>query len=109
MLVPIAGAVVHRRWPHVSEVLGILIATAGLVLMTAPSLSVQFNLGDLLTLACAVAFAFHLLALGHYSQRERFEAVALGQILCAAVLSTLALPGEPPRVSGRAMSCLRLR
>jgi drug/metabolite transporter (DMT)-like permease len=46
-----------------------------------------------------VAFAFHLLVLGYYSQREQFEAVALGQILSAAVLSVLALWAEPPRTA----------
>jgi drug/metabolite transporter (DMT)-like permease len=97
VLVPILGAMIYRRIPQLSEIAGILAATAGLVLLTIPNLEVRMNIGDLLTLACAVAFAFHLLVLGYYSQREQFEAVALGQILCAAVLSGLALWGEPPR------------
>jgi drug/metabolite transporter (DMT)-like permease len=50
-----------------------------------------------LTIGCAVAFAFHLLVLGYFSQRERFEAVALGQIVCAAVLSTGSLAVEAPK------------
>lgn len=110
VLVPLIGAAVYRKWPHISEIIGILIATAGMGLMLAPSARNfdfnlrqfrldQFNFGDLLTIACAVAFAGHLVVLGYYSRRERFEAVALGQILCAAVLSTVALPAEPPRVS----------
>ena len=107
VLVPLIGAAVYRKWPHISEIIGILIATAGMGLMLAPGVSNfdfnlrqfrldQFNFGDLLTIACAVAFAGHLVVLGYYSRRERFEAVALGQILCAAVLSTVALPAEPP-------------
>src|SRR5207248_3795591 len=35
--------------------------------------------------------------LGYYSQRRQFEAVALGQIASAAVLSTLLLGIEPPK------------
>jgi drug/metabolite transporter (DMT)-like permease len=70
-----------------------------MVVMTVPSLASGFhmNRGDLLTLACAVAFACHLVTVGYYSQRERTEAVALGQIACAAILSGLALTFEPPR------------
>ena len=98
VLVPLISAAVYRRWPQARELIGIAIAGAGMVVLTFPSLDAQFqmNKGDLLTLACAVAFAFHLLILGYYSQRERFEAVALGQIACAAILSSILLPFEPP-------------
>jgi len=54
------------------------------------------NRGDLLTVGCAVAYAFHLLVLGYFSKREAFEAVALGQIAGTALLSWLSLVAEPP-------------
>jgi len=100
VLVPLIAACVYRRWPHAREFGGILIATSGMIVLTFPSLGGRFhmNKGDLLTIGCAVAFAFHLLVLGYYSQRERFEAVALGQIACAAVLSASSLVLEPPHV-----------
>jgi drug/metabolite transporter (DMT)-like permease len=97
VLVPVIGAVIYRRPPQISEVLGILAATAGLVLMTLPSLELGMNIGDALTIGCAVAFAFQLLLVGHYSQRENFEAVALGQIASAALLSAVSLIAEPPK------------
>ncbi len=99
VLVPLISACVYKRWPQLPELGGIAIATAGMVVLTLPSLNrnLEMNRGDLLTVGCAVAFAFHLLVLGYYSQRERFEAVALGQIACAAVLSALTLGIEPPR------------
>ncbi len=98
VLVPLFSAAVYKRWPQITELLGIAVATAGMALLTVPSLErgLQLNRGDLLTVACAVAFAIHLLVLGYFSQRERFEAVALGQIACAALLSTLSLAIEPP-------------
>ncbi len=101
VLVPLIGACIYRKWPQVPELAGIGIATIGMMVLTIPSVGKQFqvNRGDLLTLACAVAFACHLLVLGYYSQRERFEAVALGQIACAAVLSTLSLGIEAPRAT----------
>jgi len=99
VLVPLFGALFFRRRPRLVEVGGILIATAGIGLLTMPSLRGGFhmNRGDLLTIGCAVAYSLHLLVLGHYSQRERFEAVALGQIACTALLSFLSLPFDPPK------------
>lgn len=101
VLVPLIGACVYRRWPQVRELLGILVAAAGMLLLTFPAFHGRFhmNRGDLLTIFCAAAFACHLLVLGYYSQRERFEAVAVGQIVCAAALSTIALSAYPPRVA----------
>lgn len=97
VLVPLLGAALYRRWPQISEMTGILLAAVGMLLLTLHSLDRRFHLnsGDLLTITCAFAFALHLLALGYFSQRERFEAVAVGQILCAAVLSSIALCFEP--------------
>jgi drug/metabolite transporter (DMT)-like permease len=100
VLVPLIGAALLRKRPATREVLGILIATSGMVVMTLPALLANFsiNRGDLLTLACAVAFAFHLVTVGHYSQRKKTEALALGQIACAAILSGCSLWTEPPRI-----------
>lgn len=100
VLAPLASAVVYRRWPQLRELFGIAVAGSGMILMTLPALGSDFyiNRGDLLTIGCAIAYAFHLLVLGYFSQRELFQAVALGQILCAAVLSAFSLLLEPPQV-----------
>lgn len=98
-LVPLLAAARHRRWPQTAELTGIGMAVAGMAVLTAPSLrsgGLAMNLGDLLTILCAIAFAIHLVTLGHFAQREMVEAVALGQIACAAVLSTFSLAAERP-------------
>jgi drug/metabolite transporter (DMT)-like permease len=87
VLVPVIGALVQRKVPHPSEALGVATATAGLVLLTLPAESLRIEKGDLLTLACAVAFAAHILMVGHYAPRLGFEALTLVQIATAAVLS----------------------
>ena len=99
VLVPLISAAIYRRWPQARELIGVAIAGAGIVVLTFPSMDRRFqmNKGDLLTIGCAVAFAFHILVLGYYSVRERFEAVALGQIACAAALSGISLTVEPPQ------------
>lgn len=98
VLVPLIGAAWYRTWPRLAELIGIAIAGAGMTVLTLPSLSanLRMNRGDLLTVGCAIAFAFHLLVLGFYSKRERFEAVAFGQIAGAALFSILALLVEAP-------------
>jgi drug/metabolite transporter (DMT)-like permease len=101
VLVPLFSAALYRRWPRAAELIGISIAGVGLVLLTAPSTTkmLSLNRGDLLTIGCAIVFAVHLLALGYFSQRERFEAVAIGQVACTALISMLGLMVERPRVS----------
>lgn len=100
VLVPLIGAAFLRKRPSGREIAGILIATAGMVVMTLPALLANFtmNRGDLLTLACAVSFAFHLVTVGHYSLRRKTEALALGQIACAAILSGSSLWLEPRHI-----------
>ena len=101
VLVPLFSAAIYRRWPKKPELTGIAIASAGMLVLTLPGLDrkLGMNTGDALTIACAVAFAFHLLAIGYFSQRERFEAVALGQVACTAFLSVLGLLFEHPRAA----------
>lgn len=99
-LVPLLAAARYRRWPQTSELVGTGLAVAGMAVLTLPSVSqggFTMNRGDMLTILCAVAFAVHLLVLGHFAQRAMVEAVALGQIACAAALSTLLLAAEPPQ------------
>ncbi|HEX4770240.1 MAG TPA: DMT family transporter [Bryobacteraceae bacterium] len=98
VLVPLLSAAIYRRWPRLIEFTGVLIATGGMVVLTLPSISTGFrmNRGDVLTIACAVCYSFHLLTLGHFSKRYSFEPLALGQLAATAVLSALALFVEPP-------------
>jgi drug/metabolite transporter (DMT)-like permease len=98
--VPLVSAILYRNWPRRFELVGVVLAGAGIIWLTKPPGSEPFYLngGDLLTIGCAVAFAFHMVVLGHVAQKERVEAVAIGQIGCAAVLSALSLPFEPPQV-----------
>lgn len=100
VLVPLISAAIYRRWPQWIEIAGILIATTGMTVLTVPSMDRHFhmNRGDLLTLCCAVCYAFHLLMVGYFSQRECYEAVAIGQLGATTLFSTVALVWERPQV-----------
>ena len=99
VLVPLIGAVVLRQKPTIREAAGLALAATGMIVMTLPQgggKRLAINSGDVLTIACSIAFAFHLIVLGYFSKRESVEAVALGQIALAALLSTLSLGIQKP-------------
>ena len=107
VLVPLLAALVYKNRPQASELLGVLIAIAGLGLMTleGPMGSISFasmNRGDVLTVGCAIAFAAHIVTLGHYSGRIGFEMLSITQVATAAVLGiSLCWWAEPPRLVWR--------
>jgi drug/metabolite transporter (DMT)-like permease len=85
------------RAPGWTAGVGALLAFGGLLLLTTPAgtawqhLFGSIGLGDWLTLACAVAFAGHLLALGHVSPGLPAGQLATVQIGVAAVVMALTL------------------
>ena len=87
VMVPLLAMFVYRNKPQVSELLGILTATAGLGLMTLEGPLGSMSRGDLLTVGCALAFAAHIVTLGHYSEKMRFELLSVSQVGTAAVLA----------------------
>lgn len=87
VLVPVLGAAWYRRPPALPEIAGIAAATAGLGLMTLDWNTLRIHRGDLLTLACAAAFAAHILVVGHYASRVSFQALALLQVATTAALA----------------------
>ena len=99
VMVPLLGALVYRVRPQISEILGVLIATFGMALMTIEGPIDSIGRGDLLTLGGALAFAAHVVTLGHYSERIGYEILSVTQVAAAAV-SSLALFwwAETPRL-----------
>lgn len=85
-MVPLASSLVYKIKPRLVEVAGILIATAGMMLMTVTSSSTPLTVspGDLLSFLCAVTFALHIVVIGHYSPMIGFEPLAVVQIAAAA-------------------------
>jgi drug/metabolite transporter (DMT)-like permease len=89
--------------PRWTTAIGAILAFSGLLLLTTPTgttwsnLFVSIGLGDLLTLACAIAFAGHLLALAHTSHQVPTGQLATLQIGVASLVMALTLPldGHP--------------
>ncbi len=102
------------RPPRWNAFLGVVLAFGGIILLTTPASQAvatagigsgvlpdftSINLGDVLTLGCAIGFAFHCLALGHVSPRIAFQPLALLQVGFCALFMAVSLPFiEKPHV-----------
>lgn len=86
-MVPLLAALVYKTRPQFSEVVGVMVATAGLGLMTLEGAIGSIGRGDLLTLLGAIGYAAHIVALGHFSEHMSFELLSVMQVGSAAVLS----------------------
>lgn len=91
--VPLIVLLVHRTVPERLATLGLVVALAGMLLLTRPAeLGGGPNAGDLLTLLCAICFASHMVATGALARRFAVERLMMTQIATAAVLTTIATP-----------------
>jgi drug/metabolite transporter (DMT)-like permease len=96
VLVPLLEALVLHRRIGTATVAGVVLATSGLGLLTLGS-DLRVELGDLLVLGCALAFALHILSIDRYAVRHNVLGLTSAQILIAALLtSASALVVERP-------------
>ena len=104
VLVPLFSAVKWLRppgakLPRWNAFVGAILAFGGILLLTLPSTAKgllpdfsSMNIGDLLSLGCAIGFAFHCLALGRASLRVHFKPLALLQVGFCALFMGLSMP-----------------
>ena len=87
VMVPLLSSLVYRMYPHASEAIGVAVATVGMGLMTLQADSVGVSRGDALEILCALAFAAHIVVVGHYSKMASFEPLAVWQLGTTAALA----------------------
>ncbi len=98
VLVPIVGRLFFGTRISLDVAVGVLLAFVGLFLLVKPDHPLEVNRGDLLTFACAVVFAFHVLLVGRYVTRSDPGLLAVLQLVGASMLSLpLALAVDKPR------------
>lgn len=90
--------VLFRQWTSRRARCGVISSTAGLMLLSlGPDLDLHIGPGEILTLACAVATAGHIVAIARFAPAADADALAAVQVLTAAVLSfALALSFKEP-------------
>ena len=108
VLVPLLSALPFLRpkgahAPRWNAYCGAALAFGGIVLLTAPAYAgldfTAINLGDVLTLGCALGFALHVLALAHTLSRVPYTQLALLQIgFCAMFMAITGPLFEHPHI-----------
>lgn len=95
VLVPLFLAIGWRRHVNRWTLLGVGIAFVGLYFMTIPAHDpglTTVNKGDILTILCAIAFAFQIIFVGRATQRHAFRHIVVIETICCALLMTISAP-----------------
>lgn len=88
LVVPLIAYAVYKRKVDRFEVIGAVTALIGIALLSLQS-SFTMNIGDILTLLCAVAFAFDIFYTNKFVQNEDAILLTIIQFISAAVISAL--------------------
>lgn len=105
VMVPFLAWIVIGQAPARGAVLGVALATVGLGLLSLQD-NWSIEVGDILVLACALAFALHIVLIGKYAPDHDAMSLATVQVGIAAIISaTIALivDGVPTTLPGEGM------
>ncbi len=85
VIVPFIGFLLYKRKIDVFELGGAILALIGVAVLSL-QLSAEINIGDLLTLCCAVGFAFHIFYTAKFVKDEDAVLLTIIQMVTAAVI-----------------------
>lgn len=99
LLVPLFGLFLGKKVRLITW-LGVAMGVAGLYLMCITD-SFNINTGDILTFICAIFFAIHILAVGHFVSSVDAVKLSCVQFLVAGTISVILMfIFETPKISG---------
>lgn len=104
VVVPLLYWLLYKRQPGIKAFVGSFLTIIGIGLISLEG-SLSLNLGDMLTLLCAVLFAAHIISIEYFAKDMNTVKLAFVQISVAAVLcvvTALLTEPVPAAVSGRA-------
>ncbi len=88
---PIAQAVIEKRLPGRGNMIGVALVAVGLYLLTSPG-GQGFNIGDILTLFCAISYAIYIVYLDIFSKKHDVSKLTLLQLAATGMLSITVAP-----------------
>lgn len=88
VLVPMITAIFTKEKLNMNSIIGALLSIVGIAVMSLEGVT-RFNLGDFLTLICAVFFALQIVYTNEYAEKENIYALNTIQIGTAAILGIL--------------------
>lgn len=92
LLVPLLGYFFFHDRPRLQTIAGIGLATVGLYFLLMRLTDLSISSGDVLTLICAVLFAFQILFLGAFVSTTDYRQLMTLQVAGAAVFCTILIP-----------------
>jgi len=96
VIVPFLVWILHKKAPDIYTVIAAFLSLLGIGLLTVQGSVLSINLGDMLTLLCALLFAAHIVSVGYYAEKIDPIILAAAQLGAAAVFSVIsALIFEP--------------
>ncbi|MEY9973270.1 drug/metabolite transporter (DMT)-like permease [Lysinibacillus sp. RC46] len=93
IIVPLIAFAVYKRRIDGYEMIGSIIAIVGIGFLSLQG-SLTMNIGDTLSLACAVAFAFDIFCTNLFVQKEDAIALTIIQFITASFLGVLVLVSQ---------------
>lgn len=93
IIVPIIAFAVYKRRIDGYEIIGSIIAIVGIGFLSLQG-SLTMNIGDALSLACAVAFAFDIFCTNLFVQKEDAIALTIIQFITASFLGVLVVVSQ---------------
>ncbi|MFB3880773.1 MAG: DMT family transporter [Armatimonadota bacterium] len=85
VLVPVLSLAVSRTRPGLTSIAAVALASAGIYLLASPTRG-AVNIGDVLTIGCALAFALHIVVAERVAPRLDAVQLAFWQIATTAAL-----------------------
>ena len=94
VFIPILQLIIEKRKPKWFNILGVLLVLIGLILLSSKGANVfdfinqlgsDFNLGDLLTLLCALLFAFQVVYVDVFTKKYDYLPMVFVQLLITGV------------------------
>ncbi|MCC6336999.1 MAG: DMT family transporter [Myxococcales bacterium] len=102
VFVPFAQLAIFRGRPGGWALGGVVLAVVGLALLTGVEFRSGLPAGDLLTLGCAVVYAFHIALTGKYARQAPPTALVTVQLIVTAGLAAVCMPLGPMRLHSTA-------
>ncbi|MFJ7408169.1 MULTISPECIES: DMT family transporter [unclassified Lysinibacillus] len=93
IVVPLIAYAVYKRRIDGYEIIGSIIAIVGIGCLSLQG-SLTMNIGDALSLACAVAFAFDIFCTNLFVQKEDAIALTIIQFITASVIGILVVVSQ---------------
>jgi len=86
ILVPVISGLFLKKKPEISSIAGVLMAGCGIFILSG-GINLKFNIGDVLTLICAVGFAMQIIFVDMFANEENAIGLGVLQIGFTALLS----------------------